>query len=85
MVSVGFFKKSKVKQLYRKPDFVHFFVDLIKYEGDSLSYPEGEAPQAAGGGGETKNPRVRYDLFFMSISHENRSIEILLPSLHLVR
>jgi hypothetical protein len=33
--------------LCRKPDFVHFFVDLKKYEGDPLSPPEGEAAQGA--------------------------------------
>jgi hypothetical protein len=31
--------------LCRKPDFVHLFVDLKKYEGDPLSPPEGEATQ----------------------------------------
>jgi hypothetical protein len=31
------------KRLCRKPDFVHLFVDLKKYEGDPLSPPEGEA------------------------------------------
>jgi hypothetical protein len=37
-------RKSK-KWLCRKPDFVHLFVDLKKYEGDPLSPPEGEATQ----------------------------------------
>jgi len=31
--------------LWRKPDFVHFFVNLKKYEGDPLSPPEGDAVQ----------------------------------------
>jgi hypothetical protein len=31
------------KWLWRKPDFVHLFVDVKKYEGDPLSPPEGEA------------------------------------------